>query len=69
MTELSEYKDILKIEDMIKILHISKGKAYSLVKNGEIKSLRIGRIIRIPKFALVDYIGEMCENNIHSEGR
>lgn len=42
----------LKIED----LEIGRNSAYKLINNGSIKSLRIGRNIRIPKIYLLDYL-------------
>lgn len=47
---------MLDIKDVAKILGIGKNLAYSLVNSGEIKGLRIGTKIRIPKQSLVDYI-------------
>ncbi|MBD5150307.1 MAG: helix-turn-helix domain-containing protein [Oscillibacter sp.] len=47
---------MLDIKDVAKILGIGKNLAYSLVNSGEIKALRVGTKIRIPKQSLVDYI-------------
>lgn len=47
---------MLNVNDVAKILGIGKNLAYSLVNSGEIKGLRIGTKIRVPKQALVDYI-------------
>ena len=47
---------MLDVKEVAKILGIGKNLAYSLVNSGEIKGLRIGAKIRVPKQNLVDYI-------------
>lgn len=49
-------KEILSIEDLCEILNIGKNTAYSLLSNSQIKAFRIGRIWKIPRQALIDYI-------------
>ena len=46
---LENYNDVLRIKDIMDILEIGRNSAYKLISNGNIKSLRIGRNIRIPK--------------------
>lgn len=53
---LEDYSDVLKIQDVMEILDIGRNSAYKLIGNGSIKSLRIGRNIRIPKIHLIDYL-------------
>ncbi|HHY52122.1 MAG TPA: helix-turn-helix domain-containing protein [Clostridiales bacterium] len=38
------------------MLHISKSLAYRLLHNGEIVSVRVGRVHRIPKLCIIDYL-------------
>lgn len=47
----------LTVEDVAKILGIGRNSAYSLVHSGALRYIRIGRQIRIPKSALMDYLG------------
>ena len=47
---------MLQVEDLMQILNVGKNTAYSLIHAGCIKHLRIGRQIRIPKQALIDYL-------------
>lgn len=47
---------MLDVKEVAKILGIGKNLAYSLVNSGEIKALRVGTKIRVPKQSLVDYI-------------
>lgn len=53
---LEEYSDVLVIEDIMEILKIGRNSAYKLVNSGEIKFLKVGRSIRIPKGFLLDYL-------------
>ena len=59
---LSDYGDILTVEDIMKILQIGRNKAYSLLKDGKIKSIRIGTMHRIPKNSLVSFLENSCTN-------
>lgn len=48
---------ILKIDQMMEVLDIGRNTAYELVRSGRIYSVRIGNQIRIPKQAILDFIG------------
>lgn len=39
----------LRVEELMPILNIGRNTAYELVRSGQIKSVRIGKQIRIPK--------------------
>lgn len=39
----------LRVEDLMPILGIGRNTAYELVRSGRIRSIRIGKQIRIPK--------------------
>ena len=45
-----------RVEDLMPILGIGRNTAYELVRSGKIRSIRIGRQLRIPKDALVAYL-------------
>jgi excisionase family DNA binding protein len=38
------------------VLHIGRNAAYDLVNSGQIRCVRIGKNIRIPQSALMDYL-------------
>ncbi len=46
----------LRVEDLMPILGIGRNTAYGLVRSGKIRSIRIGRQLRIPKSALIEYL-------------
>lgn len=48
---------VMKVEDLMPILHIGRNTAYELVRSGQIRCLRIGgKTIRIPRDAVLDFI-------------
>ena len=48
----------LRVEDLMPILDIGRNTAYELVRCGKIRSIRIGKQLRIPKQALIDYLSD-----------
>ena len=46
----------LRVEDLTSILDIGRNTAYELVRSKQIYSVKIGRQLRIPKQALIDYL-------------
>lgn len=53
------YDDILTVEEACEALKIGYNAMYALLSTGQIKGYRNGRVWRIPKAALVEYIREM----------
>ncbi len=51
-----EYGAILTVEEVMEILMIGKNGVYDLLNSGEINSFRIGRMHKVPKVALEEYI-------------
>jgi len=58
----TEYPDVLTVEEAGRAIGICKKSMYRLLDEGSIRHLRIGRVIKIPKRFLVDYILEKCYN-------
>ena len=51
-----ELPDVLEIRDLQEVLHIGKDWAYRLIREGSIKSLKIGKTYKIPKVFLIEYL-------------
>ena len=47
---------VLRIEDLMRVLSIGRNTAYELVRSGKIKGVRVGKQIRIPRSALIEYL-------------
>lgn len=58
----NEYRDLsdlpmtLRVEDLMPLLGIGRNTAYELIRSGQIRSVRIGRQIRIPREALLEFL-------------
>lgn len=54
--DLSDLPMALRVEDLMPILGIGRNTAYELIRSGQIRSVRIGRQIRIPREALLEFL-------------
>ena len=45
----SEYPDVVSIDHVCQMLHLSKRTVYSLIQTGQLPAKKIGRIYRIRK--------------------
>lgn len=52
----TQYPDLMSITDLRGALGVGRTKAYELISSGEIRSIRVGNAIRIPKTSLLDYV-------------
>jgi hypothetical protein len=59
----AEYPDIMTIDQVQSSLGISKNIAYKLMKSGDVRHFHIGKLIKVPKKSLIDYIMNACYNN------
>jgi hypothetical protein len=55
---LEKYPDILSVEDLRVILKVGKNKIYKLLQDRIIKSRKIGKVYKIPKKYLIEFILE-----------
>ena len=46
----------LRVEDLMPILGIGRNTAYELVRSGRLRSIRVGRQIRIPKAEVLRFL-------------
>lgn len=52
---------VLSVPELAEILHISRNSAYQLANSGCIRIIRIGKTIRIPQSALLEYLNRGAE--------
>lgn len=57
---LEDYRDVLTVEEACEALRIGYNTLYELLNSGKLKAFRNGRIWRIPKEAVIEYIRELC---------
>lgn len=56
MKMLDGCEEILEIEDVCQILKMSRNCVYGILKSGELKGYQQGRIWKIPKQAVVEFV-------------
>ena len=54
--DLSDLPMTLRVEDLMPLLGIGRNTAYELIRSGQIRSVRVGRQIRIPREALLEFL-------------
>ncbi len=54
------YPDVLTVVDVKTALCIGKNAVYALIKNKQIKTIKIGNTYRIPKSNLIAYVMQYC---------
>ena len=55
-TSVEELPLALRVEDLMPILDIGRNTAYELVRSGKIRSVKVGRQLRIPRDAVVEFL-------------
>ena len=51
-----EYPDCINVAELQKMLGIKRTKAYELLKQGEIKAIKIGKDYKISKLNVIAYL-------------
>ena len=52
------YPDVVSVEEIQQMLRIGKNAVYQLLKNGAIKSIKIGKRYVVPKKYIIDFLIE-----------
>ena len=47
---------VLRVEDLMPVLDIGRNTAYELIRCGQIRSIKVGRQIRVPKEAVAEFL-------------
>ena len=56
MSNFDHIPDILTISELQKVLRVGRSTAYRLIKTSELRCIRIGRSIRIPREYVLEFI-------------
>jgi excisionase family DNA binding protein len=54
---------LLTVEEAARRLHIGRTTAYALIATGEIETVPIGRLRRVPTEALIEYVAHLRQSN------
>ena len=52
------YPDVVSVEEIQQMLRIGKNAVYKLLKNGAIKSIKVGKRYVVPKKHIIDFLIE-----------
>lgn len=55
-----QYDDLLTAEEACEVLKMGKNALYALLGSGELKAFRNGRVWRIPKEAVIEFVCTRC---------
>ena len=56
ITSLDDLPIAMRVEDLMPVLGIGRNTAYELVRSGKLRSIRVGRQLRVPKEALQEFL-------------
>ncbi|MDR1688819.1 MAG: helix-turn-helix domain-containing protein [Clostridiales bacterium] len=56
------YNDVVSVEELMKMLHIGKSSAYSILQNNQIKHVKVGKKYIIPKKSVISFLEGICYN-------
>lgn len=58
-----DHNEIMQIEEVMEYLNIGKNTMYGLLKSGELNAFKIGKVWKIPKASVEDYVRRKIEKN------
>ena len=61
---LNKYPDVLTVKEAREILRIGMNNMYHILQSGELKSIKIGRIYKIKKENVIEYIDRKSKERI-----
>ena len=54
--KLDDLPLMLRVEDLMVLLDVGRNTAYELLRCGQLRSVRIGKQLRVPKQAVIEYL-------------
>ena len=60
---MMDNNEIMQIEEVMEYLSIGKNTMYGLLKSGELNAFKIGKVWKIPKASVEDYVRRKIEKN------
>ncbi len=59
---LADDRAVFTVEETAEVLRISRGAAYQLARRGDLRVLRLGRTLRVPRGALEELLNGGASN-------
>lgn len=54
---LSDAPEVMTVPEVATVLRIARNNCYALVRSGRLRSVRIGRSIRVPRHCVTEFLG------------
>ena len=61
---MTDNNEIMKFEEVMEYLNIGKSTLYKLLRSGEIISFKIGKVWKIPRKSVEDYIKKQMKYKV-----
>lgn len=61
---MTDNNEIMKFEEVMEYLNIGKSTLYKLLRSGEITSFKIGKVWKIPRQSVEDYIKKQMKYRV-----
>ena len=61
---MTDNNEIMKFEEVMEYLNIGKSTLYKLLRSGEITSFKIGKVWKIPRQSVEDYIKKQMKYKV-----
>ena len=59
---MTENNEIMQFEEVMEYLNIGKNTLYGLLKSGELNAFKIGKVWKIPRKSVDEYINQSLSN-------
>jgi excisionase family DNA binding protein len=56
-------RELLRPEEVAEILGIGRTKLYTMIRRGELPALRLGKLVRVPRTQLDEWIADQVKGN------
>ena len=63
LRRLRNYPDVLTVEQVSELLGVCTKTVYAMIRRGELKKQNVGRLFRIPKSYVLEYLGVEEQNS------
>jgi excisionase family DNA binding protein len=63
--DLENYPDVLTVREAAQVLRLGRDAAYAAIRRGELRAVKVGRRLVVPKHSLLRLLGATPEVNAH----
>ena len=61
---MMDHNEIMQIEEVMEYLNIGKNTMYGLLKSGELNAFKIGKVWKIPRKSVEEYVEKELKKNV-----